>query len=105
MVLSQRQGRAFAAAGYTGNGVGPSNMVGRTLAALALDRRDEETALAFVDPEVNRVPPEPFHWIGGEAIRLGINAKEEAEMAGRAPGRLASAVAAVPKLIGFHIGR
>jgi glycine/D-amino acid oxidase-like deaminating enzyme len=105
MVLSQRHGRTFAAAGYTGNGVGPSNMVGRTLAALALDRRDESTALAFVDPKVPRVPPEPFHWLGGEAIRLGLLAKEEAEAAGRAPGRLASAVARIPKLIGFHIGR
>ncbi len=105
MVLSQRQGRAFAAAGYTGNGVGPSNMVGRTLAALALDRRDESTALAYIDPQLPRVPPEPFHWIGGEAIRLGILAKEEAEMAGRVPGRVASAVAGIPKLIGFHIGR
>ncbi len=105
MVLRQPRGSAFAAAGYTGNGVGPSNMVGRTLAALALGRRDESTALAFVDPKVNHVPPEPFHWIGGEAIRLGILAKEEAEMAGRAPGKIASAVAGIPKLIGFHIGR
>ncbi len=105
MVLSQRHGRAFAAAGYTGNGVGPSNMVGRTLASLALDRRDAESALAFVDPKVHRVPPEPFHWLGGEAIRLGILAKEEAELAGRAPGRVASAAASIPKRIGFHIGR
>ena len=81
-----RGGRAFAAAGYTGNGVGPSHMVGRTLASLALDRRDEHSRLAFVDPSPPRVPPEPFHWIGGEAIRLGILAKEEAEMAGRQPG-------------------
>jgi glycine/D-amino acid oxidase-like deaminating enzyme len=105
MVVSLRAGRAFAAAGYTGNGVGPSNMVGRSLAALVLDRRDEFTSLAFVDSPTPRVPPEPFHWIGGEAIRLGIMAKEEAELAGRAPGRIAAAVAAVPKLIGFHIGR
>ena len=41
MVMPLRHGRAFAAAGYTGNGVGPSHMVGRTLASLALDRRDE----------------------------------------------------------------
>jgi glycine/D-amino acid oxidase-like deaminating enzyme len=97
--------RAFAAAGYTGNGVGPSNMVGRTLASLALDRRDDASSLAFVDGASPRVPPEPFHWIGGEAIRLAILAKEEAEMAGRAPGKIASAVAKVPELIGFHIGR
>ncbi len=97
--------RAFAAAGYTGNGVGPSNMVGRTLASLALDRRDTPTRLAFVDGATPRVPPEPFHWIGGEAIRLGILAKEEAEMSGRAPSKLSKAVARIPELIGFHIGR
>ncbi|HWO47816.1 MAG TPA: FAD-dependent oxidoreductase [Solirubrobacterales bacterium] len=98
-------GRAWVAAGYTGNGVGPSNMVGRTLASLALGRDDEHANLAFVDPRSPRVPPEPFHWIGGEAIRLGILKKEEAEMEGRRPGRVSSAVAKVPELIGFHIGR
>jgi len=104
-VLPLRRGRAFAAAGFTGNGVGPTNMVGRTLASLALDRRDEPASLAFVDPGSHRVPPEPFHWIGGEAIRLGIMAKEEAEMAERIPSKVASGLAKVPELIGFHIGR
>jgi glycine/D-amino acid oxidase-like deaminating enzyme len=104
-IRSLRHGRAFAAAGYTGNGVGPSNMIGRSLASLALDRRDDSTSLAVIDGATPRVPPEPFHWIGGEAIRLGIQAKEEAEMAGETPGKLASTVARVPELIGFHIGR
>lgn len=98
-------GRAWVAAGYTGNGVGPSNMVGRTLASLALNREDEHSRLAFVDAKTPRVPPEPFHWLGGEAIRLGILKKEEAEMAGQQPSKLASTVARVPELIGFHIGR
>ncbi|HEX5984472.1 MAG TPA: FAD-dependent oxidoreductase [Solirubrobacterales bacterium] len=97
--------RAFVAAGYTGNGVGPSNMVGRTLASLALGREDEHTNLAFVDTDSPCLPPEPFHWIGGEAIRLGILKKEEAELSGYRPGRISSAVAKVPELIGFHIGR
>ncbi len=105
MIVPLRGGRAFAAAGYTGNGVGPSHMVGRTLASLALDRRDEASRLAFVDPSPPRVPPEPFHWVGGEAIRLGIQVKEDAEMAGRSPSKLSAAVARVPELIGFHIGR
>lgn len=104
-VHTLKSGRAWIAAGYTGNGVGPSNMVGRTLASLALGRDDEDAHLAFVDPRSPWVPPEPFHWVGGEAIRLGILRKEEAEMGGRQPGRLASAVARVPELIGFHIGR
>jgi glycine/D-amino acid oxidase-like deaminating enzyme len=98
-------GRAWVAAGYTGNGVGPSNMVGRSLASLALGRDDEPTRLAFVDAKSPRIPPEPVHWIGGEAIRLGILRKEEAEVIGHQPGRLASTVARVPELIGFHIGR
>jgi glycine/D-amino acid oxidase-like deaminating enzyme len=105
MVRSLPGGRAFVAAGYTGNGVGPSHMVGRTLAALALDRRDDHARLAFVDSDFPRVPPEPLHWLGGESIRLGIMAKEEAELQGRAPSKIASAIANVPKLIGFHIGR
>lgn len=97
--------RAFAAAGYTGNGVGPSNMVGCTLASLALGRDEDQTSLAFVDTKSPRLPPEPFHWIGGEAIRLGILKKEEAEMEDRQPSTAASAVAKVPELLGFHIGR
>ena len=87
---------AWVAAGFTGNGVGPTNMVGLSLASLALERSDDPTRLAFVDCEMPRIPPEPFHWIGGEAIRRGIEAKEEAELAGRTPGRLSSALARVP---------
>jgi glycine/D-amino acid oxidase-like deaminating enzyme len=105
MIVPLRGGRAFAAAGYTGNGVGPSHMVARSLASLALDRSDDPSRLAFIDPEPPRVPPEPFHWIGGETIRRGIMAKESAELADQRPGRVASLVAKVPELIGFHIGR
>jgi len=104
-VQSLTHRRAFVAAGYTGNGVGPSNMVGRALASLALDRDDDHSHLAFVDAHTPRVPPEPFHWLGGESIRFAIEKKEEAEMQGHRPGRVASAIAKVPELIGFHIGR
>jgi len=104
-VTSLPRSRAWVAAGYTGNGVGPTNMVGLSLASLALDRTDDPTRLAFVDAKMPRVPPEPFHWIGGEAIRIGIDRKEAAEMDDRKPGRIASAIARVPELMGFHIGR
>jgi glycine/D-amino acid oxidase-like deaminating enzyme len=104
-VTSLPHRRAFVAAGYTGNGVGPSNMVGRTLASLALDHRDDHTRLAFVDAQTTRLPPEPFHWLGGESIRYAMECKEQAEMQGRKPGLVASAVAKIPELIGFHIGR
>jgi glycine/D-amino acid oxidase-like deaminating enzyme len=105
LVLPLRGNRAFAAAGYTGNGVGPSHMVGRTLASLALDRHDEPSNLPFVDPFPPSVPPEPFQWIGGEAIRAGIMRKESAELSGKRPDPVSALLAHIPELIGFHIGR
>jgi glycine/D-amino acid oxidase-like deaminating enzyme len=105
IVAPLRGGKAFAAAGYTGNGVGPSHMVGRTLASLALDRRDEASRLPFVDPSPRHVPPEPFHWLGGETIRRALVSKENAELSGRRPHPLSSLVSQLPKLVGFHIGR
>jgi glycine/D-amino acid oxidase-like deaminating enzyme len=105
LVLPLRGNRAFAAAGYTGNGAGPSHMVARTLASLVLDRRDGHSRLAFVDPSPPRVPPEPFHWLGGEAIRAGIQRKEQAELNDRRPDPISSLLARIPRLIGFHIGR
>jgi glycine/D-amino acid oxidase-like deaminating enzyme len=105
MVVPLRGNRAFLAAGFTGNGVGPSRMVGRTLASLALDRRDDHSRLAFVDPAPQPVPPEPLHWLGGELIRRALISKEQAELAGRAPAPLSALVSRIPELIGFHIGR
>lgn len=95
----------FAAAGYTGNGVGPSHMVARTLASLVLGRDDEHARLPIVNPNPQRVPPEPFHWLGGETIRRALVSKERAELAGNAPHPLSELVTRIPKLIGFHVGR
>ena len=56
--------------GFTGNGVGPSQLAGRTLASLALDRRDELTRLPIVGADAGAwVPPEPLAWLGGAAVR------------------------------------
>ncbi len=106
-VVRLASGRGFAAFGYTGNGVGPSQMVGRCIASSLLDKRDEYSSLPIVEPEsaLTRVPPEPFRWIGGTMIREAIGRKEQAEAEGRSPGALVSAVAGIPQLIGFHIGR
>jgi len=106
-VVELPSGRAFAAFGYTGNGVGPSQMVGRSLASLALDRRDEYSELAFIEPAsaLTRVPPEPFRWIGGAMIREAIGRQEEAHLTGRSVDPVSALVARIPQLIGFHIGR
>jgi glycine/D-amino acid oxidase-like deaminating enzyme len=96
---------AWAAFGYTGNGVAPAHLFGRTLAALALDRRDPVTRLPFVDPAPRRVPPEPFRIAGAAVIRRALVRKEAAEEEGRAPDPISAGLAALPGLLGLHIVR
>jgi glycine/D-amino acid oxidase-like deaminating enzyme len=93
------------AVGYTGNGVGPSHLMGRILASLALDRRDEPTRLAVVDPPPSRVPPEPFRYLGGMMVRNAMWRKEAALEQGRRPSALSSFIAGIPERIGIHVGR
>jgi glycine/D-amino acid oxidase-like deaminating enzyme len=97
--------RSFAGFGYTGNGVGPSQMVGRALASLALDRRDEHSSLAIVDPPKVSVPPEPFRYAGGTIIRRAILRKELAEEQSRKPDPLTRLISGIPERIGIHVGR
>jgi glycine/D-amino acid oxidase-like deaminating enzyme len=96
---------AWAAFGYTGNGVGPAHLLGRTLAALALDRRDPVTRLPFVDPPPRHVPPEPLRIAGAALIRRALVRKEAAEEAGERPDPVTAGVAALPRLLGVHIVR
>lgn len=91
--------------GYTGNGVGPSHMTGRILASLALDRRDDPSRLAIVDPPAVRVPPEPLRYLGGSIVRRALLRKETAEERGRRPGAVSELVAGIPERIGIHVGR
>jgi glycine/D-amino acid oxidase-like deaminating enzyme len=91
--------------GFTGNGVGPSYLGGEILARLALDRRDERTRLALVDPPRKLFPPEPARWLGGALIRRALIAKDAAEDDGRKPGAVTSFVASLPRRLGLHLPR
>jgi glycine/D-amino acid oxidase-like deaminating enzyme len=92
--------------GYTGNGVGPSHLAGRTLASLALDRRDELTRLPIVDAGPGaRVPPEPLTWLGGSLVRSALIRRERAEENGGAADPLTRAICAAPRAMGMHLGR
>jgi len=91
--------------GFTGNGVGPSYLGGRILASLALDRRDDVSRLALVEPEPARFPPEPFRYLGGSAIRRALVATDEAADTGHATGVLTSLVASLPRRLGLHLPR
>jgi glycine/D-amino acid oxidase-like deaminating enzyme len=98
-------GPVHAAAGYTGNGVGPSHLVGRILASLALDRRDDATALPIVEPPGGWIPPEPLRWAGAHAVRAALLRTEDAEEAGERPPALARAIATAPRRLGITLGR
>ncbi len=97
--------RVHAAFGYTGNGVGPAMLVGRILASLALDRRDDHSRLALVDPAPRRVPTGFAAWLGGNAIRAGLLGKEAAEERGDTADPVSRGLAGIPERLGFHIGR
>jgi glycine/D-amino acid oxidase-like deaminating enzyme len=90
--------------GYSGNGVGPSWLGGQILASLALDARDEWTALPLVERGQRRLPPEPFRYLGGRLVRWGTLASEEAAAAGRRPPAAARFAAAIPRLLRMPIG-
>ena len=99
------RGRVHHGFGFTGNGVGPSELGGRILARLALDRRDEVSSLALVEPERKRFPPEPIRYAGGSVIRRALVRKDALEDDGRRPDPVTSLVASLPRLLGLHLPR
>ena len=99
------RGRVHHGFGFTGNGVGPSYLGGEILARLALDRRDERTRLAIVDPPRKLFPPEPLRYAGGALIRKALVAKDAAEDAGREPNGPTRFVASLPKRLGLNLPR
>ena len=101
-------GRVHFGLGYSGNGVAPSILGGRILAALATGRaRDDEAASLPIVGEgatPRAFPPEPFRYVGARIFREAIVRREAAEEAGRRPGRIASAISRIPRRLGFHLG-
>ena len=90
------------ALGFTGNGVGPSHLAGRILAARATGERPA-VELPAADPVA--VPPEPLAWAGGMLVRAAFLRRERLEAAGRRPDPLTRAVCAAPRALGIHVGR
>jgi glycine/D-amino acid oxidase-like deaminating enzyme len=92
--------------GFTGNGVGPSNLLGRTLASLATGAEDELTRLPLVGADAGAwVPPEPLTWLGGSLVRGALVRRERIEEDGREPDPLTRAVCAAPRALGMHLAR
>ena len=94
--------RAWAAFGYTGNGVAPAYVFGGALADLALGRG---TPLGVVDPPARRVPPEPLRVAGAAVLRRALIRKEAIEEGGGTAPLPLRALAAVPERLGMRIVR
>lgn len=71
------------AGGYVGTGVAASNLAGRTLADLILDRSTALTALPWVGHRVRPWEPEPLRWLGVRGLYAAYRAADRAEHDGR----------------------
>ncbi|MDI2127508.1 NAD(P)/FAD-dependent oxidoreductase [Yinghuangia seranimata] len=86
------RGRRLAwAGGYVGDGVGTTNLAGRTLADLVRDQYTELTRLPWVQHRSPRWEPEPLRWIGTNVgLRVMTAADGEEQRTGK-DSRLAKA--------------
>ncbi|MBP7777972.1 MAG: FAD-dependent oxidoreductase [Acidobacteria bacterium] len=66
--------------GWSGNGVGPSVVGGRILAAMALGTRGEWLDHPLIGRSIGRFPPEPIKFVGAHLVRAAVAAKERAEI-------------------------
>ncbi|HET9436140.1 MAG TPA: FAD-binding oxidoreductase, partial [Candidatus Limnocylindrales bacterium] len=101
-------GRVHFGVGYSGNGVAPSVLGGRILAALALGpgSDDQAASLPITTPSATprAFPPEPLRYVGARAFREAIARRERAEEAGRRPNRLMREISRMPRRLGYHLG-
>jgi glycine/D-amino acid oxidase-like deaminating enzyme len=81
------------AGGYVGDGVSTTNLAGRTIADLVLDRETDLVQLPWVGHKSPRWEPEPLRWLGVNAGRVLIDSIDRAESRGRDPRRRVRAFA------------
>ncbi|MBS2962842.1 FAD-dependent oxidoreductase [Actinocrinis puniceicyclus] len=81
------------AGGYVGDGVGASNLAGRTLARLLRDTPDDPgalTALPWVGHRSRRWEVEPLRWLGANAGLRVMGSADAEELRTRRPSRRAA---------------
>jgi glycine/D-amino acid oxidase-like deaminating enzyme len=90
--------------GYTGNGVAPSHLGGKILAALTSRADDGFTRLGVVTRDPKRFPPEPIRSPGMLVANAAIRRKDDLEESGRRVDPLTMFVAKLPRRMGFRLG-
>ena len=96
--LDRGTGLAWAG-GYVGDGVSTTNLAGRTLCDLILDRSTELTALPWVGHRSPEWEPEPLRWLG---INAGLRAMTLADAEERLTGRPSVIGRVMAPLVGGH---
>jgi hypothetical protein len=71
------------AGGYVGHGVTATNLAGRTLADLVLDRRTPLTELPWVGHRSRSWEPEPLRWLGVRGLYVAYKLADLHEARGR----------------------
>ncbi len=89
--VDRDQGLAWGG-GYVGEGVAPSNLVGRTLADLILERDTETARLPWVRPFFSDWEPEPLRWLAFRGTRLVGDWLDRAELRSGSSSRIARTV-------------
>lgn len=97
-------GRTHFALGYTGNGVGPTHLLGGILAAKALGLENEDTALPLVGAEPRPWPLQPFRGAGASLVNAAVVRRDDALQDGREADPVTRFVTDLPGRFGYHIG-
>jgi glycine/D-amino acid oxidase-like deaminating enzyme len=101
---SLEPGNLYFALGYTGNGVAPTHLAGKVIADLVTGADTDATRLPMVNPKPRMFPPGPLRSIGAAVIRRAIIAKDTAEETGHRPNPVMSAIARMPRRMGYLLG-
>lgn len=84
---------------YVGDGVATSNLAGRIIRNLLLDKPDDLNSLPIVDHRSPRWEVEPFRWLG---VNAGLRAASAADVEESVTGRPSKIAAMLEKLTGAH---
>jgi glycine/D-amino acid oxidase-like deaminating enzyme len=104
LIGSLHGGRVHYAHGYSGNGVGPSHLAGRILAALVDGANDDLARLPIVGASSLPFPPEPLRYVGARLIRESLVRYDDAVQAGKFPALAYRVLTGLPRRLGYRIG-
>jgi len=81
------------AIGWSGNGVGPSQIGSKAVASLLLGEKDEWSTLPIVRAPPKSMPPEPIRYIGSHVVRTAVRMRDTALAQDKLPNALVNAIA------------